>query len=309
MQASASFETHQKLKMARKSGLSWFIKDHKGILEYTQVNYFKSLLIFWLLYALLSWLVSFAFPTRSEFICQREAASSGTCQLRNQSLHPLKIFFPSTTSYPLQTIKGVRVVEYEGDESDSYEVVIDTPTAAVRVFSPWTEAGGEEIAEDIDFFLKNPTESSLRINSVNHVYLWMFDIPVWFLSIQLLAALVLRQAGRPFKSERIILDPARRQMIKLKIGAWGGFHAQQSALASVRKLIFTRNQGENSLTYQFQIEIKGSKNELAFSAFSLKSEVSESYLEYLCQQFNDFIAQEQARTTQENPGHSKAKST
>lgn len=298
-QTHDSTQTYQKLTQAKASGLYWFRHGNQGILEYTSKHYFNFILISWVCFALLGWLLSLAFATRTEFVCQRENAQVGSCEFYQHSLHPFRIFTPSKQSFPLSQIKSVSVKEVEGDESDSYYVnLLISNGSEVTVLSPWTEADADNDADEIDFFLKTPTETELRLTSLNWVYLFLFDLPIWFLTLQLLAALILKKAGRPFKSQRLIIDPDQRQVIKLRVSSLGRFHAEKLALGSVSNLACERKQSENSVTYQYHLHMKQGKKESVFSAFALPSGVSESYLHDLSHQFNEYLKVQQSKKTE-----------
>lgn len=297
-QTHDSTQTYQKLAQAKATGLYWFRHGNQGILECSSKNYFNFILISWVCFALLGWLLSLAFATRTEFVCQRQDAQVGSCEFYQHSLHPFRIFTPSVSKYALSDIKGASVLEIIGDESDSYEVHLKMNKGSVHLLSPWTEAEAEDDAEEIDFFLKTPTESDLRLSSLNWVYLILFDLPIWFLTFQLLAALILKKAGRPFKSQRLIIDPDQRQVIKLRVSAMGRFHVEKLALGSVSKLDCVRSESENSVTYQYQLHMKQGKKENIFSSFALPSGVSESYLDDLSHQFNQYLRVQQSKKTE-----------
>ncbi len=281
--------THQKLQMARESGLRWFVSKGRGILESSSPHYLRVLLIFWGLYAGLGLLLSLFFPTQTEIRCQRESATAGTCQVRKLHLHPLLLLNRPVEKLSMEAYNGATVVEVVGDESDSYDVYLTNKFSNnYYLFTPWLESTAEDTAEDLNYFFKTPTETDVRVKHLSFIFLFLFDLPIWLLTLQLLIGLFFKYSGRPFNSQRVIIDPERRQLIAVKVSTWGSLKATQYPLAAVKDLRVIRNQHENSVSFEIFVNVNGKATAL-IKHLSLSSAIPESYLHQLCAEANQFL--------------------
>ncbi|MEZ0375518.1 MAG: hypothetical protein ACAI44_40900 [Candidatus Sericytochromatia bacterium] len=275
--------------MGRVSGLKFFAAGSRGILEYTPPHAFRGLLVIWICYGLFALLVSLMFPSQVELRCQRLAAAS--CRIEKAYLHPLRIWQRSREDIPLDQLKDAHVREVEGDESDSYEVWLDRKDgSSIYLFTPWLESTAEDKAEDLALFIKTPAEETLRLKNLNWVFLLIFDLPVWLLSLQLLITLVLRRAGRPFNSYRLIIDPDRRKVIKLKVGPLGGFHPQEFALNQVQGLHFAAGEDEQQDQLTLRLKLKSGSEQAMLPPIKPPAFASARYFHNQAEQFNAFLA-------------------
>lgn len=281
--------THQRLQQARQSGMRWFISKGRGILEFNSTHYLKVLLIFWAMYAGLGLLLSAFFPTQTEISCQRESATAGSCQVRKLRLHPLLLLYRPVEKLALEAYNGATVVEVVGDESDSYEVYLTGKSGNnYYLFTPWLESAAEDKAEDLDLFFKTPTETDVRIKHLSLIFLFLFDLPIWFLTLQLFIGLFYKYSGRPFNSQRVIIDPERRQLIAVKVSTWGSLKATQYPLGATRDLRVIRKTNENSVSYEIFVSVDGKATALV-KHLTLSSAVPESYLHQICAEANQFL--------------------
>lgn len=295
--AAKAHETHEKLKYARQSGLRWFLSKDRGILEYTPQGSLRILLISWAVMAGIGLLLGLFFPTQTDIRCQRETPGSttsattntGECSLRKVYLNPLLLFYRPEQKFAVADYTGATVVEIVGDESDSYEVRLTGKNGGEQyLFTPFLESTAEDKAEELDYFLKTPAEPDVRVKHLNLIFVLMFDLPLWLLTVQVLASLFLKLAGRPLHSQRIIIDPERRQLITARVGVWGGLKTEQHPLANVRDLRVKRNQNDKSVTYEIVANV-GSKPVSFIKRLILPSDVPDSYLYAICAQADQFL--------------------
>lgn len=252
--ADPTFRQHQ---AAENLGFFWKRTPQKGLLEYRNARFVKGLI-----FCLLGWGIVALFPLLignpglTRLKCVRSAPDAGVCQLEKIYLHPFLVFFSGRQEIPLNQILGPQVNEIVGDESDSYELVLQHRGGNWRVFTAMFESTAENAAEDIQFFLQSPQEELVKVRYFDMLFFWIMYMPLYLMLFYLGMGLFLKLTGKPFNCYWLVLDGDSRQVVVIRNNSLGWSFTQKHAVGAVAGFDVLEQEGENNDYIRLYMKLK-----------------------------------------------------
>ncbi|MBT9548404.1 MAG: hypothetical protein IV090_23630 [Candidatus Sericytochromatia bacterium] len=250
-------QSHQLNQAAESIGFFWKRTPKKGLLEYR-----NSKLIKFLIFCLIGWGVVALFPLLfgnpglTRLKCVRTAPNVGNCQLEKIYLHPFLVFFSGRQELPLSEIVAPQVHEIVGDESDSYQLVLQHKRGDWNIMTAMFEETAENAAEDIQVFLRSPQEELVKVRYFDTLFFWIMYLPLYLMLFYLGMGLFLKLTGKPFNCYWLVLDGETRQVVVIRNTALGWSLTQKHAVGAVTGFTVIEQEGENTDYIRLQMKLK-----------------------------------------------------
>jgi hypothetical protein len=279
---------------AKSANLRWLRKPQRGLLEYSNSRFLIGLLftvLGWSVVALLPVLIGN--PGITRLSCLRSAPQVGVCQLEKIYLHPFMLPFNSREEMPLSDLVGPQVNELVGDESDSYQLVLNRRSGDLPVFTAMLESTADNAAEDILFFLRQPQEEQVQVKYFDALFFWIMYLPLYLMLLYLVLALFFKLTGKPFNCYWTVLDGETRQLVVIHNNILGWSFSQKHALGAVSAFETVEKEGENHDTFRFLVKLKSGKTVFLTPAMRVKETpqfeaMQDWLLEQLCNTLAEF---------------------
>jgi hypothetical protein len=251
---------HNLSELAQANNLHWKQTPDKGLLEYHSAKFLK----IWIL-SLIGWSLVALFPMLTgnpgltRLNCERVSENTGFCRYEKIYLHPFLIPLSHNETLPLADILGATVYEIEGDESDSYQFILNTRHQNIHLFTSLFESTAENQAEDLQEFLKQPEEDTVKLKYFDQLFFWMMYAPLYLMLLWVLIAGFRKISGFPINCYWTILDNHTRQLITIHTNSLGLVKTTKYPLNSIQKLSMEESKTEQGEHFQYSAQLKSGK--------------------------------------------------
>jgi hypothetical protein len=106
--------------------------------------------------------------------CQRQAPTTGSCQLVDTNL-----LWHNQSTIPLDTLQGASVRSYFSGKTTTYRIILFTQTGEIPITNSISKGEQEDIAFQIDTFIKNSNQKSLEVSDHSNRGNFFFGLFIW----------------------------------------------------------------------------------------------------------------------------------